>query len=255
MTGTGRDQSDGGQLQPRLTPSWDRWSYGILALAVVACALAVIVLAKRVAQLREVVSWAVLVTSPSRASVDAQAALRMYGSSVGASVVRVELFTDFACDLCRASAPAIDSVRREVGRSVDWVPRIVAQEPSREPLSFRTAVVAECASEQGRFWDFFAALADSAHFDWTQVEDAIRRARLDRARLGLCTQDKATESRVWRGLFSAAARGIIAAPAIFVDGILVVGRISPDPLRALLHERLRIREVAGQTATRAMPTR
>jgi len=84
----------------------------------------------------------------------------------GSPIVIVE-YSDFQCPYCEAVYPTVKQVLQEYGDKVMFtykhLPLI-----SIHPHAQKTAEAAECAADQGKFWEFHDALFESQK-DWTSI--------------------------------------------------------------------------------------
>lgn len=224
---------------PSAAPQFDRFMVGMLAGSVLICAAAIGVLAYRLEALRDTVNWSVLVASPRNVRAQSQ---NPPGNENRPSraLVSIDLFNDFACRYCRASAAVVDSVRNEFGDSVAWNYRYLPRTPLENPVSYRAALVAYCAAQQGKLWQFYRLLSDTAALNDRQVDAAIRRSGMDPDSLDACEGSQPAADAVWRDLFAAASNGIEETPTVIVDGLRISSQVAGTPLRALLTERLRL---------------
>lgn len=85
----------------------------------------------------------------------------------GGSPVTIVEFSDFQCPFCERVTPAVQQVLKEYGNKVLFAykhfPLI-----SIHPHAQKTAEAAECAADQGKFWEFHDALFASQS-DWASL--------------------------------------------------------------------------------------
>lgn len=187
--------------------------------------------------LGEQLRWISIVTTPLRATASEDSVAETFPPPAS-DQVRVEVFSDFACAHCRASASAIDSVRQRYGQRLNWRYRYVTRAPQADPLSFYTAKVGVCTESDGGPWDLYNALGHMGAWSKDSVEVAVEMVETDSDRLRSCVESDATEQRVWSDLFKASARGVSSTPTLFVNGVKVEGRISVRPLVQLIESEM-----------------
>lgn len=226
------DAGRGSDVGPQSSTSGNNVVLGLLAVTVALNSVAVAFGFSQVVKLNRQVRWLSVVTSPLNA-VGSQGA-----QTSDAGLVRVEIFTDFSCPFCRASARAIDSVRRHFGNSrVAWHLFVVPQAPERDPVGFRAALTSHCAPGPDGQWNMLAAAGDSA---WSEqvLQRVVGALKIDRDSLGRCVTAAATENQVWGDLFFASVRGVTVTPTAYVDGVKVTGRLTYDALAELVSSRI-----------------
>jgi protein-disulfide isomerase len=152
-----------------------------------------------------------------------------YKGNPEAKLVVVE-FSDFQCPSCQRHAleaqPVLDETFVEMGE-IMWVFKPL---PLRiHPQSPAAAAAAECAGDQGRFWDMYHALFE-AQEQWA-VDDAdpklVRLAeglRLDTDRFGACLKSREALERVLADLYD--AQGVVSETPSFVILFGGQGRIT-----------------------------
>lgn len=153
------------------------------------------------------------------------------------SVVLVE-FIDIECPYCAISA-------RNVGTLLDHYPDDLQIAFRHYPLSsihahaLSAAIAAECAGEQGRFWQMLdrlvapdARLSDPALFAHAEA------LSLDMDAFGACFSSESPLDRIERDRQLAQALGVRATPTLFLNGLRLVGLRSVGELAALVDEEL-----------------
>lgn len=174
-----------------------------------------------------------------------------YRGDPKAPVVVVE-FSDFQCAACRKHAlevqPAIDAALVDTGQ-VRWVSKHL---PLRiHPQAVLAAVAAECAGEQGRFWEMRRKLFESTE-RWaneraeSELPAIAATLDLDRSAFARCFDGRKALERVLADLYD--AKGVVERTPTFVilnddKSGSISGPLPADPFIGLLRNR-----VAGATA-------
>lgn len=138
--------------------------------------------------------------------------------------VSVIEFTDLQCPYCaRFATQTFPGLRR------NYIDTGKVRFASRDlPLPFHAyaipaAVAARCAGEQGRFWEFRAALfAGQSRLGTAPYDELARRFGMDAGRFDACRRDGRQESNVRADLALAQSQGIGSTPT-FVIGRMVNG--------------------------------
>ena len=161
---------------------------------------------------------------PSRGSADAP--------------VTIVAFSDFQCPFCQRVAPTLKRVRDAYGDRV----RIVWKDfplTSIHPQAFKAAEAAQCAREQGKFWEYHDRLFGNQQA--LQVESLKKYAAdagLDAAKFGSCLDTARYAERVQAQMGVGAALGVNSTPAVFINGRLLAGAQPYETFVAVIDEEL-----------------
>lgn len=151
---------------------------------------------------------------------------------LGAQVTVIE-YGDFRCPFCAEFHRSMKVLTTET--RTRWVYRHL---PLRPP-SFRMAEAAECAGEQGRFWDYADALfetqgdATSALSD-QQLSGLVGALGLDVATFERCLDSEKHRATVAAHRDDAVSRQISGTPTFYVNGQRFEGAPPHDELRELI---------------------
>jgi len=148
-------------------------------------------------------------------------ASRPFRGTNGARIVMVE-FSDYQCPFCgrfyRETLPLLDKEYIQAGK-IKYVFNNLPLD-DLHPVAFKAAEAAECAGEQGKFWDlhgrFFGNQSSISNGDMSSPAKAIG---LDMAQFDKCVQSGKTEAVVRAGVQQATSLGIQSTPS-FVIGLV-----------------------------------
>ena len=152
--------------------------------------------------------------------------------------VTIVEFGDFQCPYCRAEAPVLARIEDAYGPDV----RLVFKHfplTSLHDRALPAALAAQCAADQGKFWEmhdllFATALLDDASL----LADAGQIAGVDVAAWQSCIAGDAARARVLADLNLGISLGVDATPTLVVNGTTEVGALGDAELSALV-ERAR----------------
>ena len=163
--------------------------------------------------------------SPRPAGVDARVAARSAGDP--AAPLRIVEHIDFQCQSCSYAALLL----RDTMKSH---PSLIRLEVKFHPLKahphgLRSALYAECAARQEKFWGFYYKLFEK-QAEWSTLEtiegtfhEYARALGLDQRALDSCLGDPETEKAVLDEKAAADALGVDVTPTFFMNGKMVVG--------------------------------
>lgn len=155
--------------------------------------------------------------------------------------VKVVLFSDFQCPYCKTF---YDSYKKAISEYKDRV--LFAYK--HLPLDFHkqamnAAVAADCAEEQGKFWEMADRLY-SSQSDWQNTEGTAKfktyaaTLGLNAAKFNQCVDENKPKNKIEADQKMAQEFGISGTPAFFVNDQFFGGVVSYDELKKTLDEEL-----------------
>ncbi len=160
--------------------------------------------------------------------------------SVGAPVTMVE-FADFQCSFCRKfwadTFPKLKETHIKQGR----VRIIYRHFAILGKFSEQAAMAAECAGEQGKFWEYHDQLfANQGGLAFTQskLKQYARQIRLKPESFDGCLAGEKYRKKVEGETAVAASLGARGTPTFFVNGRLMVGAQPFEVFQAVIEEEL-----------------
>lgn len=155
------------------------------------------------------------------------------------SRVTIVEFTDYLCPFCRQHAQGnLPALLQRYGDRVRYVVRNypIAQLHPRAPFS---AAAAECAYDQGSFWEYHERLfATPTHEDAT-LKAIARELGLDTRRFNRCLDRGETTARVDADIRDGNLAGVTGTPTLFVNGRPIEGFVPPELLLQIIESELR----------------
>lgn len=159
-----------------------------------------------------------------------------------AKVVIVE-FSDFQCPFCsrffEQTLPLIQNDYIKTGK-VKLIYRDF-------PLSFhqyaqKAAEAAQCANEQGKFWEYHDILFNRQN-EWassgeTKFSDYAKELSLDVQKFNNCLSSGKYESEVKKDLQDGLSYGVQGTPTFFINGVAVVGAQRYDVFKQIIEQQL-----------------
>jgi len=152
--------------------------------------------------------------------------------------VTVIEFSDFECPYCKRSQTTTRQLREQYKDKIRWVFRDY-------PLPFhRNAmfahIAANCAIEQGKYWEYFNLLFDNAE---NLVKENVillaDKAGLDKTKFNACLADSGKISaEIEMDLADGQAVGVNGTPAFFINGIFVEGAQPIGAFQKIIDEEL-----------------
>ena len=174
-------------------------------------------------------------------AVAAADSFRGYTLGSDAAPVAITEYSDYQCPFCAAFATVQMPVVREqliATGKLRW--RFRDFPLSSHKYSIYAALAAECAGEQGKFWEMHDQLF-SQH-QWAQTgkdpkgvfRDFARNIGLDLDRYGACVGSQRYAGRIEASRQEGEALGVNSTPSLFVNGRKYEGRATSDALQTLV---------------------
>ena len=140
---------------------------------------------------------------------------------VGARVTIVE-FSDFQCPFCGRVEGAVKQILTNYKDKVHFVyrdfPLVI------HPFAPKAAEAAQCANEQGKFWEYHDALyADQTKLAVTDLQATAVRLGLKADQFKSCLESGKFAAEVSKDSADAQKAGVSSTPSFFINGIPLVG--------------------------------
>lgn len=162
--------------------------------------------------------------------------------------VPVVVAGDFQCTWCRGLANNLERLREEFPDRIRVTfinsplspacnPMIESHEADTHTESCVLAVFAECAEQQGKFWQYHDFVYDRIplkHVRPENVERLFTKIGLDPARMEACVGGGEAQAALDRDVAIFNQLQLSGAPTLIVDGRMKVGGISPRALRTIV---------------------
>jgi protein-disulfide isomerase len=160
----------------------------------------------------------------------------LYGNP-HAKVTVVE-FGDFQCPACRKAETVAEQVRKNLGGQVRFAYRQFPLTRIHHDAE-KAAEAAECAAEQGKFWQAVDYLSDHPlDFSSAGIRQFAATLGLDESRTIRCLSGGEMADRVQQDIRDGQALGVHSVPTLFIGNTKLVGMPSYSRLRALIEEQL-----------------
>lgn len=145
-----------------------------------------------------------------------------YTGSLNASIALIA-FSDYGCPYCKKGE---DIAKSLMSKYPDKIIYIFKDLPltSIHPDSYNAALAAECAKEQGKYWEYHDYLYE--HQDQQEVQYLKEYARilgLDSEKFNTCLEEQRYKQEVDNDAKTAAMIGVTGTPTFFINGIMIVG--------------------------------
>lgn len=154
-----------------------------------------------------------------------------------AKVTLVE-FSDFQCPFCGRFKPTMDQAMKEYGDQIRLVYKHFPLD-SIHPYARPAAEASECASEQGKFWEYHDALfTNQALLSNDYFGQLAKELGLDTNKFSSCVTSGKYQQRVEADYQLGLASGVQGTPHTLVNGIAISGAESYAVVKARIDAAL-----------------
>lgn len=154
---------------------------------------------------------------------------KAYVTGPADAIVQLVVFSDFQCEYCARLAPVLKKIREEFPKEV-----LVAWRPfplESKPRAWPAAVAAECAAEQGAFWEYHDKLfTDGGDLSDDRLAALATGLGMDVEKFAWCRQSAEVRKKIQANYDDAVSLGIEGAPALFLNGTMIGGHVEHDAL-------------------------
>jgi protein-disulfide isomerase len=155
--------------------------------------------------------------------------------------VKVVIYSDYQCPYCKLLFTSLRTLMTQYKDTVlfDYKHLPLDFHPQAEP----SALAAECAQEQGKFWEYSDKLY-ATQAEWTNTKDTAkfkdyaRILGLNATNFNQCLDSKKYQDKIDANKAEATSFGISGTPALFINDDFQTGAISSDQLKASIETQL-----------------
>ena len=160
-----------------------------------------------------------ILLDPPRVEVDLSSAPMRGAEDAPVTIVEI---SDFQCPFCRRVQPTLARVQEKYGEQVRWSFKDLPLN-SIHPEAQKAAEAARCAGDQGKFWEYRAALFEAGSITSELHEETADKLGLDKGDFDECLASDKYRAAVESDTDEAASLGITGTPAFVINGIMLSG--------------------------------
>jgi protein-disulfide isomerase len=152
--------------------------------------------------------------------------------------------SDFQCPFCGKVIPTLTELKKKYGNDL----RIVFK---NNPLGFHprampAAMSAECAREQGKFWDVYERqFANQQKLEDADIESYAKQAGVDMGRWKTCVSSNKYKTRIEEDQRQMVAMGARGTPAFFINGRFLSGAQPIGTFESVVEQELKKAKESG----------
>ncbi len=135
----------------------------------------------------------------------------------GNGTMEIIEFSDFQCPACGAAYPEVKKLMSQYGDKVKFIYKHFPI--SSHVYAFKAAEAAECAGDQGKFWEYHDILFDNQkNINTENMKKYARDLNLDTEKFNKCLNSGVMISRVSKDQNEGLSKGVGGTPTFFING-------------------------------------
>jgi protein-disulfide isomerase len=164
------------------------------------------------------------------------------GKGPATAPVQIVEFSDFQCPFC---SRVVDTVKKIEDVYGDKVRVVFKQFPlPMHNQAAKAAEAAECAREQGKFWEMHDKLfANQRALAPENLKQYAADLTLDKDKFAACLDQSKMKDGIAKDMAAGSAAGVTGTPAFFVNGRFVSGAVPFENFKQLIDEELGFKNI------------
>ena len=148
-----------------------------------------------------------------------------------ATAPTVIVYTNYQCGFCARRNADLATLATELDFHLAYRHSV----SENQPLAFKASAAAECAGDQGKFWEYNDQLFISAKtLNEQSLGEIAEQLKLDMAEFAQCTATEKYKDLLIAAKQEAEDKKIRATPTIFINGVRYIGAKPPAELKQLI---------------------
>ncbi len=146
-------------------------------------------------------------------------------------------FSDFQCPYCSRAEGTVKQVLEKYPGKIRFVYRDFPLGMHNQAA--KASEAAQCANDQGKFWEFHDALySDQSKLSVPDMQATAERLGMDGAKFKSCLETGKFTAEVNKDIKDATTAGVSSTPFFFINGIAVVGAQGVDTFSEVIDKEL-----------------
>jgi protein-disulfide isomerase len=157
----------------------------------------------------------------------------------GPATARVEIveFSDFQCPFCERVMPVLKQLTAKYPTQVKlvWKDFPLPSHPDAKPA----AEAAQCAREQGKFWEYHDKLfANQSQLTAENFKQWAGQLGMDAAKFNACVDNATHRQLVQADMQEGQRDGVSSTPTVFINGRALIGALPIEAYEEVIQEEL-----------------
>jgi protein-disulfide isomerase len=149
-------------------------------------------------------------------------------------------FSDFQCPYCESAFPTVNQVLNTYGDRIHFIYRHypLAIHPRARPA----AEAAQCAAEQGKFWQFHDRLfGDQSRLSDEDFKQHAAQLGLDTTQFNACVDSHKYTAEIDTDIHAGDEAGVSGTPAFYINGRMLSGAQPFEAFKRIIDEELTLK--------------
>ncbi len=148
-------------------------------------------------------------------------------------------FSDFECPACKFFWSNIEPQLKEEFMDTEKIKFVYKHFPlSQHRYAFKASEASECASDQGKFWEFHDKIFSSDSLDVQNLKKIAKELNLDADKFNNCLDSGVMRSRVEDDFEHGVISKVQATPSFLINGKLMSGAKPFDQFKEIIDKEL-----------------
>ncbi len=161
--------------------------------------------------------------------------------SKNAKVTVIE-FTDYQCPFCGRARPTVKQIVKDYGDKIRYVLRDFPLD--FHPFAKKAAEAADCAGEQGKYWEYSEILWDKqGNLEVESLKKYAGQLNLDQKKFEECLDSGKMTAEVNKDIQDGAAVGVTGTPTFFINGQLITGARPIEQFKEIIDQEIKDQKV------------
>lgn len=150
--------------------------------------------------------------------------------------VTIVEFADFECPYCQRDEPVLERLESEYKDKVAFAYKDTPL--PMHPHAVKAAEAANCAGEQGKYWEYHDLLFSTQQLEVSQLKEDARKLKLDTKAFDECLDSGAKSAMVQEHSAEGQALQLQGTPSFLINGLFFSGGLSYDQLKTVVEDEL-----------------
>ncbi len=152
--------------------------------------------------------------------------------------VTIVEFSDFECPYCARFEQTMQQIMQDYKGKVRWVWKYFPL-TSIHPYARKAAIAAQCAGEQGKFWEYgYTLFGNQDKFTDSYFGQLAQSMGLNMNKFNACTAGSEAAQKVDKDLAEGQQLGVNGTPTSFINGQEVQGAYPYDQIKQIIDGKL-----------------
>lgn len=152
--------------------------------------------------------------------------------------IKIIVFSDFTCRYCLEQEETIKNILKKYEGEVRFIWKDYP-ELDIDSISFKSALAARCAQDQGMFWEFHDALYQNKISSEDNIYSIAKNLKINNKDFEQCFEEKKALPLISNNIEEANAIGVIGVPNVYINDKEFIGSVSEEDFSLIIEAELK----------------